>query len=89
MTDSDLADRILAALRESEHLDRQPVVRSAQLLAQLMASEDDLRSAMYALDTQGRVRFTRGFVAGDVVMRTTAPAGGSDDTAQRGPDRTP
>jgi hypothetical protein len=72
MTDRDLADRILAALRESERLDRQPVVRSDQVLAQLAAADDDVRSALNARDTQGYVRFTRGVVAGDVSVRQLA-----------------
>jgi hypothetical protein len=68
MTDPDLADRILAALTESERLDREPVMRSDKLLAQLAAAEDDVRAALYTLDTEGLVRFTPGFVAGDVVV---------------------
>ena len=68
MTDPDLADRILAALSESERLDHQPVVRSDQLLAQLAAAEEDVRSTLDALDTQGLVRCTPGLVAGDVVV---------------------
>jgi hypothetical protein len=64
----DLADRILAALEEIERRARRSVVRSDHLVAHLMAAEEDVRNALYTLDAQGLVRFTPGFVAGDVVM---------------------
>jgi len=68
MSDADLADRILAALAATERRDRRPLIRTDQLLARLDAELSDVRSTLYALDTDGLIRFTPGFVAGDVVL---------------------
>jgi len=63
-----LADRILAALAEAEC--DGPTVRADRLFTMLTAQFDDIRSELYALDARGLVRYTPGFVAGDVVVLT-------------------
>lgn len=70
MFTSSLADRILAALAETERDAQRPTVRAERLFSMLNAQLEDVRSELYALDTQGLVRFTPGFVAGDVVTLT-------------------
>ena len=73
MDDLPLADRILAALAETERRDRRSLLRGDELLARLDAALADVRSALYTLDMHGLVRFTRGLSTDDVVL--LQPAG--------------
>ena len=79
----DLASRILAALAVVERDADGAVVRVDQLVRTLDVEVEVVRTVLYALDTAGVVRFTRGFVAGDVVV---LPAGGRSQLGQFTPD---